>query len=344
MNRSGIACVLGVLFCSAVSAQTGSDNSPPPEVETVVVTGEQPGPRLWKATKNGHTLWIYGTVTPKPRDITWRSKQVAQVLDETQEVIDQQLQGTTLPANVYVRPDTRNPMKLFGMSRKRNQIREAHAPPPLREVLSPELYARFARIKDRYAPRNDGLEQLRPRDAANVLYEAAISRAGLSSRAMIHDEVHRLARKRRVEVSEVTLDLRFDLKTLETIQTEFNSIPPSAEIECFETKLAQIENELPTITQRANAWAIGDVRALQALPSLRRESCDRVRWSAPRWSNLNAELEAAWLDKIEASVAKNRATLVLLDVAEIFESDGLLASLTRNGYEIEAPDLNRTPQ
>jgi len=343
MSRSGIACVLSWLFCSAVPAQTGSDN-PPPEIETVVVTGEQPGPRLWKATKDGHTLWIYGTVTPKPRDITWRSKQVAQVLDETQEVIDQQLQGTTLPANVVVRPDTRNPMKLFGMSRKRQQIREAHAPPPLGEVLSPELYARFSRLKDRYAPRNAELDQLRPRDAANVLYEAAISRAGLTSRAMIHDEVHRLARKRRIDVSEVTLDLRFDLATLETIQTEFNAIAPSAEIECFETTLAQIENELPTITQRANAWAIGDVKALQALPSLRREACDRVRWSAPRWSNLDAELETAWLSKIDASVAKNRATLVLLDVAEIFESGGLVAKLTERGYQIEAPDLNRTAQ
>jgi uncharacterized protein YbaP (TraB family) len=338
MIRSGIACVLGLLFCSAVSAQT---DRPTPEVETVVVTGEQPGPRLWKATKDGHTLWIYGTVTPKPRDITWRSKQVAQVLDDTQEVIDQQLQGTTWPANIVVKPDTRNPVKLFSMGRKRQKIREAHPPPPLRSILPPDLYERFARLRNRYAPRNEAIEQLRPSEAASLLYEAAISRAGLTSRAMIHDEVHRLARKRRVEVSEVTLEMRFDADTLEAIQTERSAIPPSAEIECFETTIAQIENELPTITARANAWAIGDVKALQQLPSLRREACDRVRWSTPRWSTLETDLESAWLAQIDASVAENRATLVLLDVAEIFESDGLVAKLIERGYDIEAPDLNR---
>lgn len=338
MIRSGIACVLGVFFCSAVSSQT---DSPLPDLETVVVTGEQPGPRLWKATKNGRVLWIYGTVTPKPRDMTWRSKQVAQVLDETEEVIDQQLQGTTWPANIVVRLDTRNPVKLFGMSRKRQKIREAHAPPPLRDVLPPALYVRFAQLRNRYAPRNDEIEQMRPSAAASMLYEAAISRAGLTSRAMIHDEVHRLARKRRIEVSDVTVERRFDPETLETIQTEFSEIPPSAEIECLETTIAQIETELPTITARANAWAIGDVKALQQLPSLRREACDRVRWSAPRWSTLEADLESAWLTKIDSAVAKNRATLVLLDVAEIFEPAGLVAKLVERGYEIEAPDLNR---
>lgn len=343
MRRSGIACLAAVFVCSQVSSQSGSDDVPA-DVETVVVTGEQPGPRLWKATKDGHTLWIYGTVTPKPRGITWRSKQVAQVLDETQEVINQQLQGTSLPANVNLRPDTRNPIKRFSMGRKLQKIREAHAPPPLRESLPPELYERFLRLKERYDPRNDSLEELRPRAAASVLYEAAITRAGLTSRAMIHDEVHRLARKRHIEVNEVTLDLQFDLETLATIQTEFDTMPLSADLECFEATLSIIEKDLPTITARANAWAIGDVKALQQLPSLRREYCDRVRWSAPRWSTLEADLETAWLTTIDAAVSKNHATLVLLDVAEIFESNGLVAKLIARGYQVEAPDVEHTTQ
>jgi hypothetical protein len=45
-------------------------------------------------------------------------------------------------------------------------------------------------------------------------------------------------------------------ETLEQIYTEFNQIPPSAELGCFEETISQIENDLHTITARANAWAM----------------------------------------------------------------------------------------
>ena len=39
-----------------------------PEIlETVLVSGEQPGPGMWKVSKGDHVLWIVGIQTPVPK-------------------------------------------------------------------------------------------------------------------------------------------------------------------------------------------------------------------------------------------------------------------------------------
>jgi TraB/PrgY/gumN family len=335
--RQNPGALLAMLL--AWGGASGADSDPLPGIETVVVTGEQPGPQLWKATNHGHVLWIYGTVTPKPRDITWRSKQLIGVLDETKEIFNQQLQGTSWPVNVEVRPDSGSPLAWYRRGRRLEKMALEHAPPPLREVIPSELYLRYAQLRNKYLPKDERIESLRPAAAAARLYEAAIARAQLSSRAMIHDETHRLARKRRIEVSEITLEKHVDDETYEAIVTERLLLPASAELDCFAETIALLETEIPTITARANAWAVGDVKALKQLPSLRREVCDRTRYGAPRWAELEQEMTSLWLTQIDAAVMKHRTTLVLVDVAEIFEPDGLIPQLVQRGYQLEGPEI-----
>lgn len=339
MHRSMIAACALILAWKPVLS--GDFDAPASTVagatEEVVVTGEQPGPQLWRATRDGHVLWILGTVTEKPADITWRPKQVAAVLDETQLVIDQQLQGTTWPANIEIKLDAISPFKKMSMGRKLAKMRDEHASPPLREVVPAPLYERFSALKRKYLPGRDRIEMLRPRAAASMLYSAAIAANGLTTRAMIHETVHRLARKRRVKMSEITLEIQVDAETLLAMNKESNEVPLSAELACFEDTIAQIENDLPTVRARANAWAIGDVNALRQLPFLTRHSCDTVRYSAPRWSDLHSRLENHWLDSVDAAVAENNATLVLLDMSELLQPEGLLFALIARGYAVEGP-------
>jgi uncharacterized protein YbaP (TraB family) len=344
MHRSMIAgCVLILAWGPVLSGGSDSGGSDAPATgaaevtEEVVVTGEQPGPQLWRATRDGHVLWILGTVTEKPADITWRPKQVAAVLDETQLVINQQLQGTTWPANIEIELDTISPFNKLSMGRQLLKMRQQHAPPPLREVVPVPLYERFAALKRRYLPGRADIEMQRPRVAASMLYSAAIAANGLTTRAMIHETVHRLARKRRVKVSEITLEIEVDPETLLAMNREFNEVPLAAELACLEDTIAQIETDLPAVRARANAWAIGDVNAMRQLPFLTRKSCDAVRYSAPRWSDLRSRLENHWLDNVDAAVTKNSATLALLDMSELLQPKGLLAALISRGYTVEGP-------
>ena len=81
---SGLAALL--LAGDAVADQYVAD-APPEDLEVVLVTGEQPGPGLWKVSSGDHVLWILGEVAPQPGKVKWRSKRFEALLDQSQEVL-----------------------------------------------------------------------------------------------------------------------------------------------------------------------------------------------------------------------------------------------------------------
>src|SRR5262249_39937863 len=85
MALSAVAALSLVTATSAPSRAAAA--APPPHsqpqstqspdaVDEIVVSGEQPGPGLWKVTKGDHVLWILGTLTPLPKRMTWRSGEI----------------------------------------------------------------------------------------------------------------------------------------------------------------------------------------------------------------------------------------------------------------------------
>ena len=88
MKRTALAVaapiVCGIAMQTAV-AQTDADTA---ELPTVVVTGEQPGPGLWKVTSGDHVLWILGTLSPLPKNMHWQAREVEEAIASAQEVLD----------------------------------------------------------------------------------------------------------------------------------------------------------------------------------------------------------------------------------------------------------------
>ena len=83
--------LLAIAFFSApVSAAepavTVADVGSPPavtELDAIVVTGEVPGPGLWRVTRDGHVLWVLATVSPLPRRIEWNADEVVAKIGES---------------------------------------------------------------------------------------------------------------------------------------------------------------------------------------------------------------------------------------------------------------------
>ena len=59
----------------------------PTQLDELTVTGERTGPGMWRVHRGDSQLWILGSISPLPKGITWRSKQVEQVLAKTQRVL-----------------------------------------------------------------------------------------------------------------------------------------------------------------------------------------------------------------------------------------------------------------
>ena len=81
-----ISAIAALLLANAVTPEQGAEPASD-DLAVVLVTGEQPGPALWKVSSGDHVLWILGEVAPQPRQVTWRSKRFEALLDKSQEVL-----------------------------------------------------------------------------------------------------------------------------------------------------------------------------------------------------------------------------------------------------------------
>src|SRR5690606_21047112 len=118
------------------------------------VIGEQPGPALWQVKSDDHTLWILGEVSPLPAKVTWRSKQVEEILAVAQEVI--------VPDGI--RDGMPRPRADSTAARRADPVAPRNLPAgkTLKDVLSPETYSRFEVAKRRFAKGDKEIERMTP--------------------------------------------------------------------------------------------------------------------------------------------------------------------------------------
>src|SRR5262249_28576798 len=128
------------------------------ETQTILVVGEQPGPGLWKVTRGDHVMWILGTHGPLPVRMVWRSQQVESLIAQSQEVL--------YPGRVHVGTDIG---LLKGLTLLPAMMRASKNPngATLKDILSPETYAKWLVLRDKYVDDADRVEKLRPYLAAD---------------------------------------------------------------------------------------------------------------------------------------------------------------------------------
>jgi uncharacterized protein YbaP (TraB family) len=221
-------------------------------IEEVTITGERPGPEMWKVTKAGHVLWLLGTLETLPKRMTWRSAKVDTVIAQSQLVI---------PASTTVKADA-GPFAMVGLYFNWRRTERLADKQHLADVLPAPLSQRFEALRHRYAP-YEGMDTLRPMVAAQQLFRKALADSGLRNGKEVEKAVLEKARSRKVRVQENLVRIE-DPKGL---LAELRDVPVSAELPCFEITIARLEHDLPALRERASAWAVGDVDALRKLRS-----------------------------------------------------------------------------
>jgi hypothetical protein len=302
-------------------------------IEEVLVTGQQPGPGLWKVTRgaagDGHVLWILGSYGPLPKKLQWRSAELEAVLAESQELVG----PVAVRADVGALGGVTLLPSLIGL--RRNPGGEA-----LQEVVPAELYARWLPLKERYIGRDRDVERWRPIFAARELYEKAVRRSGLEPYGVVWPAVEKLARKARVKITEPELELKIDAPRAAI--KDFKKAPLD-DIECFARTIERLESDLDLMRVRANAWATGDVARLRELaPVDNASACIAVVMNAQvmqdrGYTDWPARAAAAWLGAVEAAVARNASTVAVASIDQLLKPDGYVSQLRAKGYVVEDP-------
>lgn len=321
VRLSLFGCCLIAAGAAAQEVSAPVDDVSP--LDEVVVTGVRPGPRMWKITHNDHELWILGVVDPLPEKLQWQSQQVQQVLAVSQAVLLDN-PSVALDAGLFAR---------LGLYLKWQGMQKNPEGRQLREVLPADLHARFTALQQRYS-RNNDLERFRPIIAAARLYQAAVGRMGLSSRQAVSKSVEKLARRQDLKPQRARLKVSEPRELLESL----NRIPLDAEVRCLAATLTNLESDLHTVRERANAWALGDLPALRAaVNSDNRAACWEVLTTVPRVAQLTQQADQEWLSLAEAALQHNRSTLALHAMRELLAADGVLAWFRARGYDVTEP-------
>lgn len=321
-----------LLLASGISAAAAQSGDVMAELDTVVVSGEQPGPGLWRVSKDDHVLWVLGVLSPVPKAIQWQTAEVAQRIGESRQVLD--MPSAAFDANVGFFGRIALAPSLVGV--RNNPDRRK-----LAEVVPAAQYERWIALKQKYIGRSGKVEKWRPLFAAMELYKNAIDKLGLRSSREVVRTVRALAEAAGVELVPVKLELDIDDPKAAVKQFKKSAL---SDLECFDKTLDRIEVDLGLMARRANAWASGDLDALRGLPYQdQMRSCMDAALSAEVLrergiDDLDKRVERIWVEAAKSALARNDSTFALLPMDRVVDADGFLARLEAQGYTVEAPD------
>lgn len=294
-------------------------DEPPDQVDEIVVTGERAGPGLWHVYKGAAQLWILATVSPLPKDMTWRSAQLEKVLDGTDQVL------VAKPFDIGIA------RALWLWMTQRDLLMAGHGK-KLIDVMPAELHARFAAQRAKFTKDAGKWEKYRPIIAAAFLEEDALRAAGLSTRLDLAEEVRSLARKHHVRIEE------FKIAGIHDVLDALKTLPPATEQKCVAASLATIETGMPRLIDRAQAWATGDVQRIQSLPESPEVSLCRAAITVdPGAGDLYTLLRQTWIENMARHLETGGTTLAVVSMDMLIEPGGFLDALRSRGYTIDSP-------
>jgi uncharacterized protein YbaP (TraB family) len=291
----------------------------PQAVEEVVVTSERPGPGMWHVHRGAANVWILGSISPLPRDITWRASQVEAVLQSTSQVLVQKPLEISIPRILWMLIADRKYLMVVGGKR-------------LKDVMPADLHARFAVQRSKVTDDAEKWERYRPIIATAFLQQAAFHKVNLSMRLDLGAALRQLATKHGVRIEEVKVAGASDM--LEALKT----MPPATERICVEASLHTIESGLPRLMERAQAWADGNVERIENLPELKEvDTCRNALDEGKGASDVIGRIRQTWLDTIEKHLRSDGTTIAVINLDLLLERGGLLDQLRAKGYEVDSP-------
>jgi hypothetical protein len=337
-SRIPLTTWLAALFASVFAPPILADEP----LEEVVVTGEFPGPGMWKVTRPddsaGHVLWIVGEPPPLPKRMQWKAREVEAVAMRSQEIV--------LDSSVRMDPDEK--IGVFrGLSLLPSALKARRNPDEgtLRERLPPDLYARWLLLKKRYIGSDSGIEKWRPIFAANKLRKEAMSELGLRESGMVWEEIEKLAKKQQIPTTSPNLHFPIHTDDIKAKIKEF-SREPLADTECFSSTLDLTEalSDQPTEARRARAWATADLETLNSLPQLPNPyvpcamavlGSQVAKEIIP--ADIREQLYNLWIAAAQKSLLANQTTLAIVPLEKLLRQGGYLDRLRAKGYLIEPP-------
>lgn len=354
--------MIGLLLLIHAPVLTSQELAEPDEIETVLVTGEQPGPGLWKVSRDGHVLWIFGTFGEVPEAVQWRTKELEARISESQQVLYPGWPRVDIDIGMF------KALTLMPAAFKAAKNPDGRK---LKDVLAPDTYATWLRLRKLYLKDDDDVEKYRPfvaeEQLTNAVFREYRPRFDFVS---VDSVVRKLAKKHKVKILTLPMvERKIEVEDPRAILKDARKID-FAEGECFGRNLLRLEREIAEglfefDVAPVNAWARGDLEFFRPKPSDgavdRREDCAMAAFNAvmnlppdqlPEGVKAGVDIfrkqeelqklareeaERNWLDAVDTALTRNESTVAVLPIHLAMNQWVYLGKLKSRGYAVEDP-------
>jgi hypothetical protein len=273
-------------------------------------------------------MWVFGTYSPLPIKMEWRSREVEKVIAQSQEYLKPPSSGVSVGWGAV----TAIPF-LIGFKKNPEGAE-------LKDVLPPEVYARWRPLKQVYFGDDNGIERERPAFVAGQLSDRALKQAGLTNAGEVTRTIEKIVEKHHLKMTDPAVQVQ--VKDPGQAVRDFKKSAMD-DVPCLAKTIERLEGELLLMRARANAWAIGEYEDIRKLNYGDRAACLQAVTSSslakaqPELLNLNERALASWVAAAEKALATNASTFSVLQIKEILDPKGVLATLQAKGYTVEPP-------
>ena len=267
------------------------------------------GPALWRIADADSEIWLFGTVHVLPPDLHWRSDRVNAAFVGADEFVTE---TDTSPAATKQLPGL---VQRYGILPS-DQGLSAH--------LAPEDQRRLANVTRELRLDHAQIERMRPWFAALQLSYAYTQRAGHSPDAGVETILSAEARSRGKRLS--------FFETPEEQIRILADLSPADEVHFLSVTLRQIADRDESFDAMDDAWARGDVDALDAA-------------LAPQWEEAGPAVHEAvilrrnraWADDIAERLDGSGRVFIAVGAAHLVGDDNVVELLRARGIAVEGP-------
>ena len=307
--------------------------------DPIIVIGENGYPPLWRASRDGNEMYIFGLIDEVPKNTQWRTDQIEPIIQRADIILPG---AATFTSNIGLFNLLRLASNLGEFQDLLDKIQKNDNNQDLKTVVDPLEYGRFIAIMGLTKAKPKEVEKLRPAFAAatvnTALREAILEKTVSPSRAL--DALY-AKHKKKVQSTTVVIPKKEFMAATREIRKD-PPAPAARELHlaCFREALKEMETNASSWGARPQAWANGDVERLRNIrhAGSRNQSCWDVVRVTVEDTPFNKYLEEARQkheDTLFWAAAKHKTGFVAMGVDRILEKDGILDQFRDRGYQVE---------
>ena len=190
----------------------------------------------------------------------------------------------------------------------------------LDQVIAPDVYAEVKRRAEKSGLPMMAIQRMKPWLVAITLMAPTLQSAGFKPELGVdrhfYDRAIAMGMKRQA------------LETLAYQLDRFDSLPPKLQEDLLKTTMEDLDTEVSSVKEMAQAWAFGNVAAMEKM------TLTALQETPELYKRLLVERNNNWIPHVETCLKQNAGCFIVVGAAHLVGPDGLPTLLAKKGYKV----------